>query len=165
MSEFWDAYDAEMNPLEGVVLKRDEKIPEGIYHLICEVLVRHTDGTYLIMKRDARKNFGGYWEATAGGSALRGETPEQCAVRELREETGVVTDTLTELGRSTFPQISCHYIEYLCITDVDKECITLQEGETSDYRWVTEEELMNMGEEELIHPRIREYIKGDKVWR
>ena len=84
MSEFWDAYDAEMNLLEGVVLVRDEPVPAGMYHLICEVLVRHTDGTYLIMQRDARKNYGGYWEATAGGSALRGETPEQIGVRILR---------------------------------------------------------------------------------
>ncbi len=34
MSEFWDAYDAEMNLLEGVVLVRDEAIPAGMYHLI-----------------------------------------------------------------------------------------------------------------------------------
>ena len=161
MSEFWDAYDAEMNLLEGVVLVRDEPIPAGMYHLICEVLVRHTDGTYLIMQRDVRKNYGGYWEATAGGSALRGETPEQCAMRELREETGVTADALQELKRSTIPQISCHYVEYLCITGMEKDKVTLQEGETSDYRWITAEELLNMEDDQLIHPHVKQYIKGE----
>ena len=42
--------------------------------MVCEILVRHTDGDYLLMQRDFRKsNFGGYYEATAGGSALKGE--------------------------------------------------------------------------------------------
>ena len=41
--------------------------------MVSEVIVKHTDGSYLLMQRDLRKHHGGEWEVTAGGSALQGE--------------------------------------------------------------------------------------------
>ena len=43
--ETWDAYDKDFNKIGGVTLIRGEKIPEGVYHLACDVIVRHTDGS------------------------------------------------------------------------------------------------------------------------
>lgn len=44
------------------------------------------------MRRDLSKpNYGGYYEATAGGSALKGEDKMACVKRELFEETGIIT--------------------------------------------------------------------------
>ena len=113
--ELWDAYDKDFNKISNMILIRKEPIPEGIFHLVCDVIVKHKDGSYLLMQRDKRKHFGGMWEATAGGSALRGETPLECAVRELREETGIESEHLTEIGRvrshNTF------YVEFLCLSE------------------------------------------------
>lgn len=75
MLELWDAYDSNFNRIHGITLRRGETIPDGLYHLVCEILVKHADGSYLLMQRSANKHFGGMWEATAGGSALQGETP------------------------------------------------------------------------------------------
>ena len=52
--ELWDAYNSSFEKIEGMTLVREEqdKIPAGVYHLVCEVLVKHVDGTYLLMKRD-----------------------------------------------------------------------------------------------------------------
>ncbi|MBQ4256759.1 MAG: NUDIX hydrolase, partial [Oscillospiraceae bacterium] len=72
MMELWDAYNKSFEKIEGVTLVRGENIPDGVYHLVSDVIVRHIDGTYLLMQRDIRKPFGGMWEATAGGSALKG---------------------------------------------------------------------------------------------
>ena len=83
--EKWDAYDTDFKIVPGRSLLRGEAIPEGLFHLVCDVLVRHTDGSYLLMQRDWRKAYGGMWEATAGGSALQGESALECAVRELRD--------------------------------------------------------------------------------
>lgn len=47
--ERWDAYDRHFQKVEGVTLIRGEPIPEGLYHLVCDILVRHRDGTYLLM--------------------------------------------------------------------------------------------------------------------
>ena len=89
MVEIWDAYDKNFCKIENVRLVRGEVIPEGIYHLVCEIIVKHIDGTYLLMQRDFEKHLGGMWELTAGGSALINETPKECAIRELKEETGI----------------------------------------------------------------------------
>ena len=63
--ELWDAYDRELNKL-GVTLVRGEEVPDGMYHLVSEVIVKHTDGEFLLMQRAPTKHFGGFWEAAAG---------------------------------------------------------------------------------------------------
>lgn len=156
--ELWDAYHSSFAKIENVTLVRGEAIPEGMFHLVCEVLVKHTDGTFLLMKRDPKKHFGGMWEATAGGSALAGETPLQCATRELREETGIISTNLVEVGREASNRTHAVYTEYLCITDWKKDEISLQKGETIDYRWVSREELLSMSKEELVTERMQKYI-------
>lgn len=136
--EIWDAYYQDGTPAGGTLV-RGEPIPEGLYHLGCEILVRHVDGDYLLMQRDLRKPcYPGYWEATAGGSALQGEDAITCARRELREETGIAGGAFTEIGR--FVSRDSIYLQYLCVTDADKAAVTLQEEETIAYRWVTETE-------------------------
>ncbi len=157
--ELWDAYDAHLNVIAGQVLVRGEKIPKGVYHLVSEVIVRHQDGTYLLTQRNPRKNLGGMWEATAGGSTLQGESPLECVKRELREETGILTDDFIEVGRVLHQRHQTYYVNYLCHTDVDKDSIVLQEGETSAYKWVTAEELRQMSREELATQRIQNFIE------
>ena len=157
--EIWDAYDRDFNKIEGATLVRGEPIPEGMYHLVCDILVRHADGEYLLMQRDPRKHFGGMWEASAGGSALRGETPLDCARRELREETGIAVETLTELGRDCDGR-HAHYVLFLCVTDCDKDSITLQEGETVAWRWVDRETLLAMKSDTLLGGRVRQYVEA-----
>lgn len=157
--ELWDAYDGNFQKIKDTVLIRGEPIPEGLYHLVCSVLVRHEDGSYLLMQRDIRKHWGGMWEATAAGSALQGETPLDCAMRELFEETGLSETNLTELGRVIHPQHRSLYVEYLCVTDCNKDSIRLQEGETQDYRWVSREELVAMPKTELITSRMQVFLE------
>ena len=136
-----------------------KRIPEGIFHLVSDVIVRHTDGEYLLMQRDPRKDYGGMWEATAGGSALAGETAYECAIRELREETGIASEDLTEVGREVNDGNRTIYVEFLCVTDADKDGVTLQEGETSAFKWVTKDELLSMNKDELVTKRMQIFIK------
>ena len=154
--ELWDAYNKDFEKVNGTTLIRGETIPNGLYHLVCDVLVKHTDGTFLLMQRDPRKHFGGMWEATAGGSALLGENPLECAKRELTEETGIVSSQLTEVG--TVISKDTIYVEYLCITDWNKYDITLQEGETVAYKWVSREVLLHMKKDELVTERMQKFI-------
>ena len=68
--ELWDAYDRNGNKT-GEILVRGEPIPEGRYHLVSEVLVRHVDGSSI-----------------------------DCIRRELREETGIEGTEFEEVSRS-----------------------------------------------------------------
>lgn len=136
--ELWDAYTKD-GKLTDQVLVRDEPVPEGLYHLTCEVLVRHTDGKYLCMKRASTKRmYPGYYETTSGGSALQGENPLQCIRRELREETGIDCEEFEQVGK--YISRDTIYYEFACTVDCDKDSIVLQEGETEGYKWMTGEE-------------------------
>ena len=157
--EKWDAYDSKLNKIEGVTLIRGEQVPEGYFHLCSEIIVRHTDGTYLIMQRDKRRHLGGMWEATAGGSALQGEDPLTCARRELQEETGIVSDELIEIGRVLHHGHKTYYVDYLCVTDVDKDSIVLQEGETIAFKWIGPDELHAMSRDDLATMRQLNFIE------
>ena len=56
MIEIWDAYDRQFNRIENVKLIRGKPVPEGMYHLVCDIIVKHMDGTYLLMQRDFEKH-------------------------------------------------------------------------------------------------------------
>lgn len=159
MSELWDAYDNHFNKLNGITLVRGESIPDGIYHLVCEIIVRHIDGTYLLMQRDFRKPLGGMWEVTAGGSALQEENPLMGAIRELREETGLVANNIKELKRIVHDVHHSLYVEYLCVTDCEKNLITLQEGETIAFQWIDKNALLEMSEDEIASKRAIALIR------
>ncbi len=159
--EIWDAY-LPNGTLAGCDLIRGEPIPNGLYHLVSEILVRHADGEYLLMQRDPRKpNYGGYYEATAGGSALKGEDALTCARRELLEETGIATGTLTNIGR--FVSHDTIYETFLCVTDCEKDSVKLQEGETVSYKWISESEFTAFVNSDAMidvqHQRYKPYLK------
>lgn len=158
--EIWDGYRAD-GTLANVDLIRGEEIPQGIYHLVCEVLVRHTDGDYLLMRRSTEKpNYGGYWEATAGGSALKGEDKFSCIQRELLEETGIAANDFTELARFVSDDSQCIFHTFLCVTDCDKASVRLQDGETDAYKWVTEKAFIRfVHSDKMIERQKKRYSK------
>lgn len=157
--EIWDAYDKGFRRISGISLIRGQPIPDGCFHLVSEIIVRHRDGSYLLMQRDPRKHLGGMWEATAGGSALQGESPLACAIRELHEETGISSDDLEEIGRVVHYGHQTIYAEFLCHTDMDKTSIVLQDGETSAYKWICADELRKMSRDELATQRVQNFLE------
>lgn len=146
--ELWDAY-TRTGIKTGGVLVRGQRMWPGIFHLVCEVLVRHMDGSYLCMIRSRRKpNYPGYPECTAGGSALLGEGPLDCVRRELREETGIEWTEFQDVARTVREKDSCIFHSYVCTVDWPKDRIALQEGETEGFEWLSEAEfiaLLNSG--------------------
>lgn len=140
--EIWDGYLKD-GSLAGVDLIRGEKIPSGLYHLVSEVLVRHIDGDYLLMQRDyCKHNYGGYYEASAGGSALKGEDKLTCAKRELQEETGINVDKDSFIEVGYYVSNDTIYYSFLCVIDYDKTNIKLQKNETISYKWINEKEFI-----------------------
>lgn len=171
--EMWDAYFSD-GSLANTDLVRGEAVPEGMYHLVSEILVKHIDGDYLLMQRDfVKPNFGGYFDVGAGGSALKGEDEVMCAKRELLEETGISADVLEKIGR--YVSRNTIYYEFLCVTDCDKSSILLQKGETISYKWMNENDFIEfINSDAMIPPKraryyeyfkkmgyIKEYKEGD----
>lgn len=158
--ELWDAYTVD-GKRTGGTLVRGEPIPAGLYHLVCEVLVRHRDGSYLAMKRWHKKEgFPGWWETTAGGSALKGEDMWQCIRREMKEETGLDGDVFTLIASRTTAEDHVIFHSFLCTVDCDKNAVTLQEGETEDYRWLTEQEFAKFVNSGNMIPNQKRRLKA-----
>lgn len=152
--EIWDAYYPD-GTLAGVDLIRGQRIPPEYRHAVAEVFVIHKDGSILLMQRDLSKpNYPGFWESGAGGSVLKGEDFEEAAKRELKEETGIIAQNLIENYRVVTHNTI--YRGYVCITDVPKNSITLQEGETIDYKWVKMSEFLEIFESEQFPSPLRE---------
>ena len=150
--EIWDLYDEHGNKTgETWERTRAGEIPEGRYHMVCDVLIRHQDGDFLVTLRDPRKDiYPGCWEASAGGSALAGETPEEGARREMLEETGLKAETLEPISVTYRPRSRSVIHAYLGVVTCPKDAVRLQPGETVDYRWVDTDSFLSLIREEPV---------------
>ena len=156
--ELWDAYDKDLNKIEGMTLARGE-IPEGVYHLTVHVLVRREDGKYLLMKRAKGKHFAGKWEATAGGNALKGEGALKAARRALREKTELIVRALTELGRERSEEKRTICVQYLCAVS-GKRAVKLRRGATCAFKWTAHANVLRS--KNPLLSRLRPYILKKK---
>lgn len=162
--ELWDAYDETGKKL-GFDLVRGQQIPDGVYHLVCEVVVRRTDGDYLLMQRSWEKEVSpGKWEIGAGGSAMKGEDALTGACRELLEETGIeAAEGLRELYHTVHHKHHAIYQGYLLVTDWPREEIVLQAGETIGYKWLSREEFLDFYDNNSSigsqKERLREFVE------
>lgn len=148
--ELWDVYDAAGNKT-GRVTRRCEALADGEYHLAVHVWIRGADGRWLITKRDARKSYGGRWEAP-GGSALSGDDSLAAALREVREETGI--ELFPENGRVAKTYSGDHFIcdVWLFEQEVDLSSVALQIGETTDARLASSDEIRALSEADAFVP-------------
>jgi len=136
--ELWDAFDESLNLLP-FTLVRGEEIPIGVFHLVVEIFVQHTDGDLLLMQRDYHKKmFGGYFEISCGGSVLKGEQSEKAAYRELFEETGITPLKLRRESTYVDYQEQTIFIEYYALTNMNKKNIVYQKEETIGHIWMNQ---------------------------
>lgn len=137
--EIWDAYLAN-GQLAGFDLIRGKPVPDGYFHLVSHVLVRRQDNKFLLMQRAyTKESNAGCFEASAQGLALKGEDALQCAIRELKEETGIIAGRWQRINQLIIGNslIVC----YLCDVSLENAAnVQLQENETIAYRWLDEDE-------------------------
>lgn len=140
MSEYWDLYDEKRMPL-GRTHKRGHPMEEGTYHQVVAIWAVDADGKLLITLRDQSKElYPGLWESTSG-SAKSGESSVEAAQRELVEETGlyVPLEEITFLGSA---QKAASFVDiFIVFLDEREPKVTLQQGETTAYRWLRLTEL------------------------
>lgn len=162
--EIWDLYD-EQGRKTGETWERSRarEIPEGRYHIVCDILIRHQDGKFLLTLRDPEKDvYPGCLEASAGGSALAGENPEEAARREMLEETGLTADKLELIGTTFKRESRSAVYAYLATVKCEKDSVRLQPGETVGYQWVDAPAFLSMIQEEPVlkiqYPRYKPYL-------
>ena len=156
--ELWDAYNSD-GTLAGVDLIRGKKIPLNYFHMVCEAVIQHIDGDYLLMQRAYNKEiYPGKWEIGAGGSALKGESNIEAILREIKEETGIDTGELVEIYNILHQKHQAIYYGYLMKTSCKKDAIQLQENETIAYKWISPNEFVEFYNSQCS-PTLKERLK------
>jgi 8-oxo-dGTP pyrophosphatase MutT (NUDIX family) len=122
------------------------------------------DDGRVLMVRDVQ----GFW-AGVGGWIDAGESPEEAIVREFQEELGVDAVVIRPLHpfiawnvpRSDSP---LHFVLFFFEVRLASRDFTLQEGEVTDYRWVTKDELPGLDmlphARATIEERVNEWLSG-----
>ena len=151
-AEYWDLYDKNINST-GEIIRRGDAIPDGKYHLVCEVITVDSNGRLLLTKRHPDKPFPLLWECS-GGSVVSGEAPIDGAVRELFEETGIKAEKeeLIDLG-VTYGSHAI-YFNYLLRRDIDLGAVVLQAGETVDVRLADKEQYQQLAAAGQVVPTV-----------
>lgn len=97
------------------------------------------------------------WQFPAGGIEP-GETPEEAAVRETLEETGLKVEAATLIGQRVHPKTG-REMSYTACSVVDGEAHVADAEELDAVAWVTLDEIPEYVPYGLFEP-VQEYLDG-----
>lgn len=142
--------DAQNQPI-GAVTRRIMR-QQRLIHRATYILVFNTQGELFIQKRSRHKDiYPGYWDLAAGGVVLEGESYEQSARRELREELGLSGVKLRPLFDQYYEDADNRVWGriYACTSDGP---FTLQEEEIDGGRFIALSEIAPLNQSEPVTP-------------
>lgn len=150
--ETWDIYDKDRN-LTDKQMKRGDIFEQGAYHLVVHVCLFNQQGKMLIQQRQPDKDdWKNMWDITVGGSALAGETSQQAAEREVKEEIGYTVNL-----RNRRPSLTVNFENgfddyYLMETHLNVSNLSLPTEEVKQVKWASKDAIINMIAEGLFIP-------------
>lgn len=120
------------------------------------------EGKYLMLHRVKKHHDinAGKWIGV-GGHVENGETPEECLLREVKEETGLVLTAYRLRGLVTFLSDACEP-ELMCVFTADAfdgELIECDEGELA---WVEKSEVLALPTWEGDRVFLERLLSGDE---
>jgi isopentenyldiphosphate isomerase len=142
--ELWNIYD-QYRHITDRIHERGQEMKEGDYHIVVHVWIMNDKGEFLIQKRQPwKKGWSDMWDSSAAGSAILGDSSEQAAVREVKEELGIDLDIAAGEKLFTVKFSSGFDDIWLVRQNVELHQLNLQEEEVADAKWVSEEEIREM---------------------
>ena len=143
--EYRDLFDKQRNFI-GKTSKRGEPIPKDTYHLVVGAWILDDTGRFLIQRRAMECDWlPGVW-GVPGGGAISGEDSLTAAIREAKEEVGILLDPKNAEFLCGYKQDNVFFDHWLFTQHFDLAEVTLQAGETMDARAASWDDIYNMKE-------------------
>ena len=139
--EIWDILDNEGNKTGRTMIKGEEKIPEGFYHLGADVWIKNSENKILIQKRSPQKRLEPNVWAMTGGSVIKGETSIETIERETFEELGIKINVKEAKILTRFKTGNVWIDTFFLKQDIDLDKVIMQEEEVCDVKWAAYEEI------------------------
>jgi isopentenyldiphosphate isomerase len=138
----------------GETMDRKKIHDLGIWHRCVHIWIINSKGELLIQQRAKHlDNFGGLWDISAAGHVTSGETNEEAALKEVREELGLgipfseyifLAELKVSLPNNKTNGVKNHFdVVYLIKKDLNVEELVLQEDEVEKVEFVHWCELKN----------------------
>lgn len=106
--------------------------------------VRQNGRTLMIHRvKKANDMHQGKWNGL-GGKLIGGETPEECAIREIEEESGLHVGRLMLKGLLTFPQFANDEDWYAFVFVAEQPTGDLIESPEGDLAWIDDLDLLKL---------------------
>ncbi len=152
--ELIDITDEKGNAL-GASRTRGEIHAKGLWHREVHIWIYDSRGDVLLQKRSMQKDtWPGKWDVATAGHVSAGETPEQAALKEMREEIGIGARfgdirqvMVCKASTSPKPDYYNNKFEYVYLFKLNKLPKNLQKEEVDSVKFVPlpkfEEELNN----------------------
>jgi len=145
--EIWDVYDKNrVKTGRTVVRDKNETLSKDEFRLAVNIAVFNFKGEMLIQQRQPFKvGWPGFWEITAAGAAVSGDTSQQAASRELYEEIGIAadfSDITPHFTIITDDNAFCDF--YLLKQEVDIDSLQIGYDEVAQVKWATKQEILSM---------------------
>lgn len=102
------------------------------------------DNQYLMLLRNKKKHDvnEGKWIGV-GGKCEKGESPEECVIRETFEETGIKLEKLKMRGVMTFASAGWED-EYIFVFTSDEFSGTMSDCNEGELRWIDKDKIMDL---------------------
>jgi isopentenyldiphosphate isomerase len=160
--ELWDVYEINRNKTNKTnkTMVRGESFEKNNYHLVVHVCVFNSNGEMLIQQRQPfKEGWSNMWDITVGGSAIKGDTSQSAAERELYEEIGLTVDL-----KNIRPHITINFNNgfddvYLIEQEVDINELSLQYEEVQNVKWASKEEIFSLIESGEFIPYYQSLIQ------
>ncbi|VVB81599.1 Isopentenyl-diphosphate Delta-isomerase [uncultured archaeon] len=155
--EFLDVVDDNNEVVSSA--SADEVYQKRLNHRIVHVLIFNSKGELLLQMRSAKKKFcPGHWVTSAGGHVQKGESYEQAAKRELKEEIGIDVP-LALIDESSYDHYKMR--KFLQVfRGVSEGPFRFNPEEVAGSRWFSVDDVRDMVKKnQLIHPELAHVIE------
>ncbi len=106
--------------------------------------VKHQGKTLMLHRNKKERDIHiGKWNGL-GGKIHLGETPEECVIREVREESGLTITQPSLRGILTFPAFKEEEDWYVYVFVADQFSGSLTESDEGELKWIDDEEVFQL---------------------